>query len=196
MMPHTFLEPRDDPAFLAAIDRLIGSCVRQEAPQEVHLVHVDNWFGPKWLRFSGKGRVGFYGCVTPDTALDAFRREQLTFPPFSPNRIVAQHYFCRTGPAVYEEQTAPRLVHRSARRPSSENLNKRIVDFAPSAQFFWYSSGTASTDRGCVMTYAVRDGATDVPWYASLRREGARWAVDRAAGVDVRAVRSLVTAAT
>jgi hypothetical protein len=197
MMPHTFLEPCDDPTFLATVDRLIGSCVRQEAPQEVHLVHIHNWFGPKWLGFSGKGRVGFfYGCVTPDTALSAFRQKQLTFPPFSPNRIVAQYCFRRTGPPVYEEQAATRLVHRRVRGHSSENLNRRVVDFAPSAQFFWYSSSTASSDRGCVMMYAVRHGAADVPWYASLRREGARWVVDHAAGIDVRAVRSLVVKAT
>ena len=192
MMPHTFLEPHDDPAFLAAVDRIIAACVRRDAPQEVRLIHTDHWFGPKWLGFSGKGRVGFfYGCVTPDTALDGFRREQLTFPPFTPNRVIAEYHFCRTGPAVYEEQAPPRLVHRRARERSANNLNRRVVAFAPSAQFFWYSSGTRAGDRGCVMAYAVRDGVALLPWYASLRRGLGGWAVDRVAGLDVDQVRSL-----
>src|SRR5215204_4235594 len=125
MMPHTFLEPHDDPAFLATVDRIIAECVRREAPQEVRVVHIDHWFGTKWLGFSGKGRVGFfYGCVTPDTALDEFRREKLTFPPFAPNRVVAEYYFCRTGPVVYEEQAPPQRVHCRLRRRSAENLNR------------------------------------------------------------------------
>ena len=185
MMPHTFLEPHDDPAFLAAVDRIIGSCVREEAPHAVHVIHVNNWFGPKWLGFSGKGRVGFFcGCVTPDTALDEFRREQLTFPPFAPNRVVAEYYFCRTGRNTYEEQAPPRRVHRRVRERSAENLNRRVTAFAPSAHFFWYSSGTAGSDRGCLMAYATRNGVALVPWYASLRCNAEGWALDRVTGID------------
>jgi hypothetical protein len=197
MMPHTFLEPRDDPAFLATIDQIVGACVRRDAPQEVYVVHVNNWFGPKWLRFSGNGRVGFfYGCVTPDTALDGFRREQLTFPPFTPNRIVAEYYFCRTGPVVYEEQAAARLVHPRVRRHGALNLNRRVAAFAPSAQFFWYSSGTAGADRGCLMAYAVRDSIALSPWYVSLRRDLGRWGIERATGIDIGQVRLLAEAST
>ena len=192
MTPHTFQEPHDDPAFLVVIDRIIGSRVRRDAPREAYLVHVNNWFGPRWLRFSGKGRVGFFfGCAAPDTALDEFRCEALTFPPFTPNRVVAQYYFCRTGPAVYEERAAPRLVHPQRLRPSANNLHRRVAAFAPSAQFYWYSSGTARADRGCLMAYAVRDGELLPPWYVALVRGVDQWRVERAAGLDIAEARCL-----
>jgi hypothetical protein len=195
MVPHTFLEPHDDPAFLAAVDRIIAACVRRDAPQEVRVIHVDHWFGAKWLRFSGKGRVGFfYGCITPDTALDEFWCERLTFPPFTPNRVVAEYYFCRTGPAVYEEQAPPQLVHRRRHGRSAANLTRKVAAFAPSAQFFWYSSGTSRVDRGCLMSYAVRDGVALLPWYASLRLHLGRWQVDHASGLAIGQVRTLAEA--
>src|SRR4051812_10758479 len=95
MFPQTVPEPRDDPAFLAVIDQILLAPVRRDRPDDVYLVHLDNWFGPKWLRYSGRGVVAFpYGyAANIVVALDDHHQDQLTFPPFTRNRVVAQHYF-------------------------------------------------------------------------------------------------------
>jgi hypothetical protein len=59
LLPHTTLEPRDEPAFLAVMDRIIGALTVRERPGDVYLVDIDNWFDCKWLRYSGSGAVAF-----------------------------------------------------------------------------------------------------------------------------------------
>ena len=61
----------DDPAFLTALNGLLANLVDAYRPGEVHFIRIDRWFDHKWLRYSGKGRVGFHGWRI-DTALDAF----------------------------------------------------------------------------------------------------------------------------
>src|SRR3954454_14461105 len=122
MAPETSAEPDDDPAFLACVDRIIAGLVERHGTKEVYLVRIANWFDHKWLRFSGIGRVPFYG-LSIHTALDEFRQEQITFPPFTPNRVVTQHYFCRTTRADFEEQAPAHLVHPVDREHSSKNLH-------------------------------------------------------------------------
>src|SRR5262245_39706139 len=102
MAPETFAEPDDDPAFLACVDRIIAGLIERHRPEEVYLVRISNWFDQKWLRFSGIGRVAHHGGISIHTALDEFSQDQLTFPPFTPNRVVTQHYFCRTTRGEFE----------------------------------------------------------------------------------------------
>lgn len=193
MLPQTFLEPHDDPAFLRVVDRAIAGVVTRDAPEAVYLVHIDNWFDHKWLRYSGKRRFGFFGGGTHyrDTALDVFRQDRLTFPPFAPGRVVAQYYFCRTTRGDYEEQAPARLVHRRRRGDSARNLYRRVADTARSAAYFWYSSRGVRTGRGSLMTYNIDDGAVR-SWYASWRRDGdGGWRLGLVKGVSRGAVEAL-----
>ena len=135
MFPHTQQEPRDDPGFLATVDRVIASLVLRDRSEEVYVVHIDNWFDHKWLRYSGYGAVPFHGGLSIHTAKEEQYRDQFTFPPFTPNRVVAQYLFCRVGDAVYEEQAMPYLIHRREHEPSSRNLNRRVATFSRSAAF-------------------------------------------------------------
>ena len=89
------------------------------------------------------------------TVLDPFSQEQLTFPPFTPNRVVTQHYFCRTTRGELEEQAPAHIVHRPKREHSSKNLHRRVVSFSRSAIFVWFSSSSRATGRGSVMAYTV-----------------------------------------
>src|SRR5438132_10549863 len=123
MSPETFAEPDDDPAFLACVDRIIAGLIERHAPEAVYLIRIANWFDHKWLRFSGIGRVPFYG-LSIHTALDEFSQENVTFPPFTPNRVVTQHYFCRTTRGEFEEQAPAHLVHGSRRTHSARNLQR------------------------------------------------------------------------
>jgi phytoene/squalene synthetase len=37
-------------------------------------------------------------------------QNQLTFPPFTPNRVVAQYLFCRVTDGGYDEQAMPYII--------------------------------------------------------------------------------------
>jgi hypothetical protein len=48
---------------LSVVDHIIAALVSRDAPAEVYLVHIDNWFDHKWLTYSGYGAVPFYGSI-------------------------------------------------------------------------------------------------------------------------------------
>lgn len=77
----------DDPEFIELVRRVIAGLLTANPVEEVFVVRIDNWFDDKWLNFSGIGRVRFDDFrIDIDTALDEFRQEKVTFPPFNPNR--------------------------------------------------------------------------------------------------------------
>ena len=181
-LPSTVVEPQDDPAFLAIVDHIIAALVYQDRPEEVYLVHIDNWFDHKWLRYSGYGVIAFpQGYPWILVAKEEHRQEQLTFPPFTPNRVVAQYLFCRVANASYEEQAPAHLIHRRERQRSAKNLHRRVTDFSSSGLFVWYSSGSVTNRRGSLMVYNIRQDAV-ATWYAGFSdRKG--WRLDQAEGI-------------
>jgi hypothetical protein len=182
MLPHTILEPRDDPAFLAVVDRVIATLVLQDRPEEVYLVHIDNWFDKKWLRYSGYGVVAFpAGYPWFPTVKEEHSQDQLTFPPFTPNRVVAQYLFGRVADGAYEEQAPAHLIHPLRRERSAKNLHRRVVDFSRSGLFVWYSSGSAANRRGSLLVYSAREDEV-AAWYAGFsERQG--WRLDQVKGI-------------
>ncbi len=180
MAPVTFAKPDDAPAFLADIDQVIAGLVEQHAPEEIYLVRIVNWFDHRWLRFSGIGRVPFHG-VSIHTALDEFHQEQLTFPPFTPNRVATQHYFARTTGGQFEEQAPARLIHARACEHSARNLHRRVADFSRSAVFVWFSSHSAVNGRGSVMVYTVCSRHVEA-WYAGFRHDE-KWRLEQVKGI-------------
>jgi hypothetical protein len=196
MFPQTTPEPHDDPAFLAAVDQVLLALVRRHRPEDVYLVHIDNWFGPKWLRYSGKGVVAFpYGySANIVVALDDHYQDQLTFPPFARNRIVGQYYFAHLGHGEYEEQCPAHLVHRRHWRPTEQHLHRRVARFSRSGLILWYASRSLENRKASLMVYSTRDGATDA-WYANFTdRHG--WHVDQVKGTTREQVSALMTPGT
>jgi hypothetical protein len=186
------LEPQDDPDFLAIVDRIILRLVRRQRPEEVYLVHIDNWFGPKWLKYSGRGVVAFPDGYAQDTvvALDDHYQDHLTFPPFSRNRVVAQNLFRHVGEGEYEEQAPEHLVHRTPRRRKEQSLHRRVADFSQSGLFIWYSSGSRMSRRASVLAYGTQGGAVTA-WYAGFsERQG--WQLDQVKGISRDAVAALM----
>ena len=173
----------DDEAFLVALDGLIAGLVGECSPELVHIVRIDNWFDHKWLGFSGRGRVAFpYGEPYVDTALDEFRQQKLTFPPFSPSRVVAEHSFDRISHSRYALPAAPRVIHGKKRAHSARNLQRRVADFADSALFLWFSSNSARSRHASLMVYTVQEGSTS-SWFASFAGTE-RWGLHRVKGIS------------
>ncbi len=194
MLPHTFLEPQDDPAFLAIVDRIVSNLCAQHQTEEAHLIHIDNWFDHKWLRYSGYGIVPFpEGHHWIESVKKERWQDQVTFPPFTPKRVVAQFLFGRIAEHQYEEQAPPYLIHSRQRKSSTRNLNRRVTDFCQSGLFVWYSSGTTSNLRGSIMVYRILNGEV-ATWYASFSQRGG-WQLDQVKGIDRDTVLTLTTSA-
>jgi hypothetical protein len=175
----------DNPIFIEVIRRTIERLDHDIDPDEVFVIKIKNWFDHKWLKFSGIGRVYFDNLASqPQVALAAMFREKITFPPFAPNRVLLQQRW------AYDTTKPRRAIHRTLQRESSSwNLQRRVTQFANSALFVWFSSGTKSNDRGSLMVYQVNDQNVST-WYASFRKVK-EWKLDRAKGISLEAIESL-----
>jgi hypothetical protein len=187
-----FTNPTDDPHFVELLKHLISRLVSETFPEQIFVMKIDNWFDHKWLNFSGIGRVGFFEDfrLEKDTALDEFRQDKVTFPPFTPNRVIGEYYFAHDQTGRYPPSLAAPLVHQRKLAPSSENLHKRVTDFADSALFIWVSSNTKSNCRGSIMVYEVKDSNVRT-WYMGLVKQN-NWSVSRTKGINLDRAVSLI----
>jgi hypothetical protein len=176
-------KPADDPQFVELVCRIISGLLNANAVEEVFVVQIDNWFDHKWLNFSGKGRVRFDDWrIDIDTALDGFHQENITFPPFTPNRVVEEYYYLRDPGGTYVASGAAPFVHSRRRAASCWNLQRRVTGFSDSAIFAWFSSNTAANRRGSVMVYKAY-GRRVTTWYAAFAKTE-RWEILRVDGAD------------
>ena len=177
-----FTNPTDDPQFIELVKSIIIQLVTQKAPEKLFVIKIDNWFDHKWLNFSGIGSVGFFwGMTAPDTSLDEFSQDQITFPPFTPNRVIGEWYFLRDANGEYPPSLDAPYVHQRKLAPSAQNLHKRVTDFAASAIFVWLSSNTKPNRRGNIMVYEVA-GSSVQTWYAGLHKKN-DWRVLHTEGI-------------
>lgn len=184
----------DDPAFIALLNSLIRGLVNSYTPNELWITQIDNWFDHKWLRFSGIGTVDFQFPTfmnRDDSALQEFRQDKVTFPPFAPNRVLAQFSYVRSGDD-YSEAPLIHLPHPTEHLRSETNLQRRVEDFSRSAVFVWYSSNTVANDRGSVMVYYVYAKRVEC-WFAAFNRHGA-WKLYSTKGVSGEELRRLLNA--
>ena len=179
-------DPSDDPEFIRLIETIVRRLDDQLEPEEVFVIEIRNWFDHKWLNFSGKGRVPFDSPFArhPGVALDVFYQDKLTFPPFTPKRILNyDRWTYETG------ATRTRFVHPPRLEHSASNLQRRVTEFAHSALFVWFSSATRTNDRGSLMVYQV-DGDRVDTWYASIRKSTG-WRLERAKGITIECANAL-----
>ena len=177
--------PTDDPIFVEIVRRTIERLDQDTDPDEVFVTEIKNWFDHKWPKFSGIGSVYFDNLSSqPQVAAAAMFREKITFPPFTPNRVLLQQR------SAYDTTKPRRAIHHTLHRESSSwNLQRRVTQFANSALFVWFSSGTKSNDRGSLMVYQV-SGENVSTWYASFRKYK-EWKLDRTKGVSLETIESL-----
>jgi hypothetical protein len=187
----------DDNEFIDLLNSLLKGLLSQQAPEQLWVIQIDNWFDHKWLRYSGSGSVpSKFPASWSSSFMDRFAsvKEQfwqnnLTFPPFAPDRVLGQWSFLHSDKG-YLEVPLPKLPHSNARRRSHSNLQRRAENFADSASFVWYSGNTLKNGRGSVMVYIIRD-RQPVCWFAAFRRETG-WALERTKGVDMEYVSHLL----
>jgi len=182
----------DDPYFIALLDSLVSGLAKTKAPEGLWIIQIDNWFDHKWLRFSGISTVDFQFPAFMnryDAALDEFHQDKVTFPPFTPNRVMAQWSFTRVGDDYVEVPS--RVPHRAEKQPSEANLQRRVQDFNRSASFVWYSAKTVANGRGSIMVYnSTADGVEC--WFAAFSRKET-WKLQATKGVSREEVEDLLS---
>ena len=170
----------DDSDFLGLLGSLVGGLVARLNPEEVWIVHIDNWFDHKWLEFSGTGTVPSKLPRMPS----AFRPTCL---PRIKSRSTRRRLRSRRSPRigfwgnglmrelwmVMRKCLCPSLPHDSESKGSRFNIQRRIEDRSDSACFLWYSGNTLKNGRGSIMVYEI-EGEQIRCWFASFRRHN-KW---------------------
>ena len=44
----------DSTEFMKKVQALVVGVARDYEPARLYVIRIDNWFGPKWMRFAGK----------------------------------------------------------------------------------------------------------------------------------------------
>jgi hypothetical protein len=182
----------DDNGFIEMLNSMLGKLIVQSATERLWIIQIDNWFDHKWLGFSGNGVVDFQFPEFMhrfDVALDEFYQDHVTFPPFTPNRVLRQWSFQRSGQNLIEVPLV-KLPHATDRRPSSSNLHRRIAKFDANSLFVWFSGNTLKNGRGSVMVYDMRS-SQPTRWFVGFVRKAA-WLPGLAKGVSQQYVAALL----
>ena len=152
---------QDDDAkgFIAQVEHCTNGILQTYTPPKLILIKIDNWFGSRWLRFSGKflGELGVWYST-------------LRVPPFVPNRVISERQF--TAPD-YLTGAAQQPIH--IRTESKYALRRELSEIAPKASLIWYSGNSQKTKRGSLMAYIWHSNAYWA-WYTEWA-EGDCWKV-------------------
>ena len=156
----------DAPEFVMQVEQVANGVIRLHAPETLVLIKIDNFFGSKWLGFSGKALGAIAVWHNPSyNPLTIVR-----IPPFVPNRVVSQRRFSAS---AYEEVDCGEPIHK--RMPSRVALNRTVATAAPKSALLWYSGESQVNGRGAVMAYGPA-GDSYWLWYAALET-GESWSV-------------------
>ena len=166
MVRYTKPEESDDSEYLDWVETAVAGVDEAIKVNEAYVVKIDNWFGQRWLGFSGK-LLGAAGV----------RKKKLTLPPFVPSRVVSQQRFLELG------TRAGRRKRLHVWQRSAENLQRYTDIVLAGAHALWYSGRSASNDRASFMAY-VSTPEGHWPWYVGLQRTE-KWRVVDSVGIGL-----------
>ncbi len=150
----------DEPEFVRQVELAVNGILRRCSPATLALIKIDNWFGARWLGFSGKA-LGLVGLTIIPSC---HNKKHLRIPPFVPERVVCQRRFACP---AFEETDAGKPVHKHV--PASRALQRMVVIEEPNVALAWFSGKTKTNDRGALMMY-IPAGESYWAWYAELQR--------------------------
>jgi hypothetical protein len=162
---------QDARPFVGLVEAAVSGILALNQPESLRLVHVDNWFGPKWLGFSAKVAGGV--AIWMD-------EEHLTLPPFVPGRILSEQCWELDRPSDYLPVESPLSLHVS--QHGGANLRRLASSEAPGQAIVWYSGNTASNQRGAIMAYVPSRDAYRT-WYVELDG-GKSWSTSKTKGIS------------
>lgn len=172
----------DDPAFLDLAGRLIAGAAVAYEFRDLIAVHIDHWFGPRWLGFCGK-LLGAAGVRNRRLADD------LTPPPFHPHRVRSARAYQLTGLGRFEFWEEIRSLHDF--RSSEANLR---LSLRKGRLYGWYTGDTATSDKAAVMVYLV-GRKWNAAWYVGFDKVPT-WHVSQTVAIAPWRVRELLKPAS
>jgi len=131
----------DAPEFLAEVQALTDGLLRAFAPPSIVVIKIDNYFGKKWLHFSGKLRFSAKAAV-------GVWKKSLNVPPFVPNRVVSQSVFAGL---AYDEAISTNPIH--IHTESKNALRRYVADVAHGSAIVWYSGQSKNSGHGSMMAH-------------------------------------------
>jgi hypothetical protein len=166
VLPHNEL---DDPAFISLIGSFVIAYAESTSATRIYLIHVDNWFGERWLGFAGKFR-GIAGIRQRRGKLGIDERTRsLAIPPFRPSRVQAYAGF-----SIAEDGTTKEVYASPLHR---ERNGGCIQTLFGDGLYAWYSGNTAQNTTGCLMVYELNAGGQNA-WYLNFSTDAAgKWNV-------------------
>lgn len=160
---------RDDPSFIKLISSFVNAYLASTSANRIYLIHIDNWFGERWLGFAGtfRGAAGIRqrrGKIGVDEAA-----RSLAIPPFRPSRVLAYAGFM-----LSEDGT---VIEIPAFPLHCEKNGGCIRTLFGNGLYAWYSGNTAQNSTGCLMVYELNPGGQDA-WYLNFSTdEFGKWDV-------------------
>ena len=143
----------DVPEFLAKVELLIRGALAGVSCDRACVVKIDNWFGRKWLSYSGGGMWGWWNA-------------DLTLPPFVLNRVVSlTHYMRSAATGDFEITATGPVVHR--KQSGTSNTHQQLWKTVPGVALFWYSGNSKPNARGSLMAY-LPGPEEPTPWYVEM----------------------------
>ena len=164
----------DDPGFVEVLNSLVRGLISQHGPEELWIIQIDNWFDHKWLGFSGMGAIASNIPIDRyDTVKAESYQEKVTFPPFTPNRVLGQFSYVRVGNDYAELPlpSCPTAQSENGARRTSEGALKISVTLhfsygtAPillqtARQVSWFTElGLMDLSAGSQHSIGTRDGS-------------------------------------
>jgi hypothetical protein len=171
----------DSSDLIVLINQIISSMVFQYKINDLYYVRIKNWFNHKWLNFSGIGTVPFEsgGMFEFDMVSKEKWQDEITVPPFNPNRILSETYVIRDR----SENNSLEKFSLHKKTNSQNNLQNRIFNYSQNGIFVWYSSNSEINKRGSLMVYRVQ-GKTIETFYASLVQDH-KWRIIQSKGIGL-----------
>lgn len=174
-------EKNDNKNFIAALNGFVDQLTNDLEPAEIYMIRINEWFDHKWLGYSGRGIIQFpYSEPYILAKLDKRFLDRLTFPPFNPNQVRAEHYWKLENSGDYNGTEKPHCIYNQKLKYNSYNWHNLVESVSSSGVFVWFSSNSESSGNGSIMVYAI-EGVDIQTWYASFSEESG-WEIENEIG--------------
>lgn len=176
-----FPEADDAPEFVEQVDRAVNTILSRYLPVTLVVIKIDNWFGKRWLGFSGK----FMGIAGFTLKTHSSATNHISIPPFVPERVAFQRRF---NAPTFEEVDAGEPVHK--KMASKDALRREAALAFRETTLAWYSGNSKANGRGALMVYLPID-ASYWCWYVGLEN-ATTWRVTECWGIKREEYASLI----
>ncbi len=170
--------PSDDSAFIDIDSRLITATAAAHELPVIYAVHIDNWFGARWLGFRGK-LLGIAGVKSKTL------KRSLIVPPFHPNRVLSARGHRLRDDGLYADAEDVTSLHPHI--TSGANLSRNIRGNIVHA---WYSGNTISSRKGVVMIYHCQ--GDDCGAFYTMFDGNREWQLEEHVGITRQEVAALL----